>query len=160
MRYNLWMAAIMMAAFITGMALRAQGPAPVNVGTFYPLNGPCTPATNNGPGICNDSGTLVWYDGNGNKTPFAVMVGPQGPAGAPGPQGDTGPTGATGQQGVPGANGNDGAVGPQGIQGPQGVPGVIVGNTISGLLTCQGQAGHSIPSGFSTSCTFKVTAIK
>ena len=55
---------------------------PINSGITLQDNGPCTPTT--GPGICSDNGTLTWYDSSLNKTPFSVMVGPQGPQGPAG----------------------------------------------------------------------------
>lgn len=49
------------------------------------------------------------------------------------------PVGATGAPGAPGA------------VGPQGPPGIANGSTFT--LTCKGEAGHSIGSGFATTCT-------
>lgn len=133
------------------------GAAPTNGGFGWPDNGPCTPPGGT-PGICNDQqtsgpGTLVWFDANGNKTPFSAMVGQQGP---PGPQG------------LPGVNGTAGAAGPQGLQGIQGVqgvqgpPGVIVGSKLTVNVICpKGSGGVGNPNGWSANgCTLTVTAVQ
>ncbi len=81
-------------------------------------------------------------------------VGPEGPigqTGMPGTQGPVGPVGATGlagPQGPVGAQGLQGVVGPTGPAGPRGIAN---GSTFT--LTCKPEANHSIPSGFSTTCT-------
>jgi len=41
--------------------------------------------------------------------------------------------------------------------GPQGSPGLKVGSSGTLILTCQPEAKHSISTGFSTTCTYKVT---
>lgn len=120
-------------ASIFGLAVILMATVPVNSGSFWNNNGPCTPNLT-APGICNDNdGTLTWFDANGKKTPFSAMAGAQGP---PGPAGAQGVTGLTGAQGI------------QGIQGIQGPPGVIKGSILTGTLSC------------SSTCTFTVTGIQ
>lgn len=87
-------------------------------------------------------------------------TGPRGATGLQGPQGQTGAQGLTGSTGATGPQGIQGLSGAQGVQGIQGVPGIVVGSSGTLILTCQGEAQHSIPLGFSTTCTFKVTGIK
>lgn len=66
---------------------------PQNNGWGFANNGACTPFAGI-PGICNDNGTLVWYDANANKSALS-LPGPQGPAG---PAGQGVPTGGTAGQ--------------------------------------------------------------
>lgn len=87
------------------------------------------------------NGTLVESDNGGA---YHSLVGPKGD------KGDS-------IQGPAGQNGKDGNTG---AMGPTGPPGVVIGQTLSGMLNCQGQKGKSIPSGFTTPCTFKVSSIK
>jgi hypothetical protein len=42
------------------------------------------------------------------------------------------------------------------LKGKNGTNGLVVGSSGTLILTCQGEAQHSIPSGFSTTCTYKV----
>lgn len=156
-------------ASIFGLAIVLMATTPINGGYAFPSNGPCTPVPGS-TGICNDDGNFVWYDVNGNKTPFSVMIGPPGPAGpqgtsgVQGPQGLTGAQGDVGPQGIQGLQGATGQQGTTGAQGPQGVPGVIVGNIISGpgSMSCAPFPGHTVGSGFVctfTNLIFKVTSI-
>jgi hypothetical protein len=71
---------------------------PANHGDGYPPNGPCEPFVGI-PGICNDNGSLVWYDMNGSKLALSAQ-GAQGPPGPVGPQGQQGPQGVQGPPGV------------------------------------------------------------
>jgi hypothetical protein len=65
--------------------------APLNHGDGYRPNGPCQPWPSI-PGICNDSGVLVWYDSNGIKTSLS-LPGPKGDKGDKGDRGDVGKDG-------------------------------------------------------------------
>lgn len=112
------------------------------------------------------NGTLVESDNGGA---YHSLVGPKGDTGLAGLNGmaatvsvGTVTTGAPGSQvKVTNSGSTSSAVFNFSIpQGAQGSTGVVVGQTISGMLNCQGQKGKSIPSGFTTPCTFKVSGIK
>lgn len=145
---------------------------------FHTLQGPPGPAGPIGPqgpvgsqgavgpvgpqgpaGPQGDVGPAGAVGPQGTQGPQGVpgAPGPVGPAGDTGPQGPvglTGPTGPQGPTGLQGPIGPTGAQGPTGPVGPQGTPG-LPGIGVSFTLNCKGQANHSIPSGFQTSCVIK-----
>ncbi len=142
---------------LTSVAL-AQAPPVVNNGFGLPPNGPCTPAVSDF-GICVDQQTqttppiLVWYDNHGNKSPFGGA-----PLASPNFTGNpTAPTPALGNNTTSIATM---AAIQQAIASIPQTGGVKVGTVLTGTLTCTGEAGKSIPSGFSTSCTFTITGMK
>lgn len=138
-----------LACFALG-AIAAQ--FPINGGVGLPDNGPCTPKTGE-VGFCNDSGIPTVYDDFGNLYHLPV----------PG-QAATIQIGSV----VAGSPANVVNVGSPNAAmlnftlppGPQGNPGVIVGNTVSGTLICDADKGQTIASGYTTPCSFKISAIQ
>jgi len=150
-----------------------MGAAPINGGLSFPANGPLTP-TGAGPGIgtdldANGQPVFVWFDQNGVKTPFASMIGPQGPPG-------TAATVAVGSvtSGTPPAVTNSGTAnaailnfvlqpgdkGDPGIQGVQGPPGIVVGSVLTVNITCPKGTGTVGNGWTTTACTLTVTGVR
>jgi hypothetical protein len=146
MKKNLILAILFLAPFAV-----AQNFSPFSLGGIGLATSvsQCPAPAPNYANVCPVIGQGWFYTVNGSA--YALWQGPQGVAGT---------NGINGTNGAPGPQGIQGPAGAAGPQGPQGAPGVIIGNTLVGVLTCQADKGQTVASGFAANCTFTITGIQ